>query len=177
MNIFIIIFSILFTILVFFYITILKLKANIESIEYKLQKLLRNRTDLIPSLYEISKEHLVKHNNIFEEIIKLRKVQFSLNEYDVSFLEFIKNEMAINHEIRFLYWICIKNKQLNSLKKFNYIKNLIINRNKSIWTKIDKYKKSINLLNNLIKYKNYTIIWLALPVHKKMEFDLIKNIF
>jgi hypothetical protein len=85
--------------------------------------------------------------------------------------------MAINHEIRFIYWICAKNKKLNSLKKFNYIKNLIIGRNKSIWTKIEKYKKSINLLNSLIKYKNYTILWLILPVHRKMEFDLIKSIF
>jgi hypothetical protein len=85
--------------------------------------------------------------------------------------------MAINHEIRFIYWICAKNKELNSIWKFMYIKNLIIARNKSIWTKIDTYKKSINLLNNLIRYKNYTILWLILPVHKKMEFDLIKNIF
>ncbi len=177
MNTFIIIFSILFTILVFFYITILKLKANIETIENKLQKLLKTRADLIPSLYEISKDYLMKHGNVFEEIIKLRKVQFSLNEYDVSFLEFIKNEMAINHEIRFLYWICTKNKKLNSLWKFNYIKNLIIDSNKSIWIKIEKYKKNINLLNSLIKYKNYTILWLILPVHRKMEFDLIKNIF
>ncbi|MFA5916653.1 MAG: LemA family protein [Candidatus Gracilibacteria bacterium] len=177
MNYIIIAFSILFIILIIYYIIILKLKESIEQIEDNLQKLLKTRTDLIPSLYEISKDFLVKHNNIFEEIIKLRKVQFSLNDYNVSFLEFIKNEMAINHEIRFIYGICAKNKKLNSLKKFNYIKNLIIGRNKSIGTKIEKYKKSINLLNSLIKYKNYTILGLILPVHRKMEFDLIKSIF
>ncbi len=177
MNFFIITFSILFIMLIIFYIFILKLKEKIEQIEDKLQKLLKTRTDLIPSLYEISRDYLVKHNDVFEEIIKLRKVQFSLNDYNVSFLEFIKNEMAINHEIRFIYGICTKNKKLNSLWKFIYIKNLIIEKNKSIWTKIDKYKKNINLLNNLIKYKNYTIFWLLLPVHKKLEFNLIKNIF
>ena len=177
MNYLIITLSILFIILIIYYIIILQLKKSIEQIEDNLQKLLKTRADLIPSLYEISKNYLIKHNNIFEEIIKLRKVQFSLNDYNVSFLEFIKNEMAINHEIRFIYWICAKNKELNSIWKFMYIKNLIIARNKSIWTKIDTYKKSINLLNNLIRYKNYTILWLILPVHKKMEFDLIKNIF
>jgi hypothetical protein len=103
MNYIIIAFSILFIILIIYYIIILKLKESIEQIEDNLQKLLKTRTDLIPSLYEISKDFLVKHNNIFEEIIKLRKVQFSLNDYNVSFLEFIKNEMAINHEIRFIY--------------------------------------------------------------------------
>jgi hypothetical protein len=132
MIFFIITLSILFIILISFYIIILKLKESIEQIEDNLQKLLKNRADLIPAIYEISKNFLVKHNNIFEEVIKLRKVQFSLNDYNVSFLEFIKNEMAINHEIRFIYSICTKNKKLNSLKKFNYIKNLIIDRNKSI---------------------------------------------
>jgi hypothetical protein len=103
MNYLIITLSILFIILIIYYIIILQLKKSIEQIEDNLQKLLKTRADLIPSLYEISKNYLIKHNNIFEEIIKLRKVQFSLNDYNVSFLEFIKNEMAINHEIRFIY--------------------------------------------------------------------------
>ena len=177
MNYFIITFAILFTILIIFYFVILSINTRIKKIENSIQKLLKNRTDLIPGLYEISKSHLVKHSNIFEEILKLRKVQFSLNDYSVSFIEFIKNEMSINHEIRFIYWICAKNKKLNSMWKFTYIKNLIIERNKAIWTEMEKYKKIIKLFNNLVRIKNYTFFWLLLPVNKKFEMNLINNIF
>lgn len=177
MSYLIIIFTILFAILIIFYFIILSINSKIKNNETSIQKLLKNRTDLIPWLYEISKNHLVKHSNIFEEILKLRKIQFSLNDYNVSFIEFIKNEMSINHEIRFLYWICSKNKKLNSLWKFIYIKNIIIERNKAIWTEMEKYKKNIKLFNSLVKIKNYTFFWLLLPINKKFEINLIKNIF
>lgn len=177
MNIFLITFSIFFTILVFFYIVILNIRNKILITEFEIQKLLKKRADLIPWLFEISKTKIIKHNNVFEEALKLRKVQFSLNDYNVSFIEFIKNEMAINHEISFIYNICSKNKELNSLKKFNYIKNLIIERNKKIWTSLEKYKNTIHSYNKLITLKNYTLLWFLLPVNKRMETDLIKNIF
>lgn len=177
MNYFIITLTLFFTILVIFYFVILSINTKIKKIESSIQKLLKKRTDLIPWLYEISKGQLVKHSNIFEEFLKLRKIQFSLNDYNVSFIEFIKNEMSINHEIRFIYWICAKNKKLNSLWKFTYIKNLIIERNKLIWTEMEKYKKIIKLFNNLVKIKNYTFFWQLLPINKKFEMNLINNIF
>lgn len=164
-------------IIITYYIVLVKIKNKIDKNERNIQRLLQKRTDLIPWLYEISKPHLVKHNNIYSEILKLRKLQFSLNDYNVSFIEFIKNEMAINHEIRFIYSICTKNKKLNWLWKFNYIKNLVIDKNKNIWTELENYKKSIHFFNNLVAIKNYTLFWLLLPVNKKFEIDLIKNIF
>jgi hypothetical protein len=177
MNNILIILTIIFTIFIVFYILILNINIKINKIESRIQKLLKNRADLIPWLYEISKKYLVKHKNIFDEVLKLRKIQFSLNDYNASFIEFIKNEMAINHEIRFIYSICAKNKKLNSIEEFNYIKNLIIERNKIIWNNIENYKKYIDFYNKIIMIKNNTIIWLLLPVNKKFEFDLIKNIF
>jgi hypothetical protein len=177
MNNLLIIFTVIFTILIIFYIIIINIDIKIKEIEHWIQKVLKNRADLIPGLFEISKKYLVKHNNIFDEVLKLRKVQFSLNDYNVSFIEFIKNEMAINHEIRFIYWICAKNKKLSSLWEFNYIKNLIIERNKLIWIQIEKYKKLITLFNNIIMIKNNSIIWILLPFNKKFELDLINNIF
>jgi len=177
MNNLLIILTLIFIIFIIFYILIYNINIKIKKIESWIQKLLKNRADLIPWLYEISKKHLVKHKNIFDEVLKLRKVQFSLNDYNVSFVEFIKNEMAINHEIRFIYSICVKNKKLNSLWEFNYVKNLIIERNKLIWNQLEQYKKIIVLFNKIILIKNNTIIWLLLPVNKKFEINLIKNIF
>ncbi len=177
MEYFLITFAIIFWIIFIFYIIILKINSKINTNERLIQKQLLNRADLMPWLYEISKPILVKHSSIFEEVLKLRKVQFTLNDYSVSFIEFIKNEMAINHEISFIYSICSKNKKLNSLSKFSYIKQIIIRRNKIIWDEIENYKKRIHFFNKLILIKNYTLIGLLFPVSKKFESDLIKSIF
>lgn len=177
MNYLIIITMLFLLILIMYYFYLLKLNKNINKLETKIQKDLQKRTDIIPSIFEISKDLLVKHSKIFEEIIKLRKLQFSLNDYNVSFIEFVKNEIAINHEIRFIYTICSKNKELSKSKKFEYTKSLIIEKNQIIWKKIEEYKKNIKILNYLITLKNYTFIWFLFPIRKRVEFDLIKNIF
>ncbi|NDK07896.1 hypothetical protein EOM39_01460 [Candidatus Gracilibacteria bacterium] len=177
MYTFLIIFIILLLSLFIYYFYLLNLNKKINKIEINIQKLLQNRADTIPGLYEISKEYLIKHSKVFEEAIKLRKLQFSLNEYSVSFIEFIKNEIAINHEFSFIFSICTKNKKLSEIKKFKYIKKLIIEKNQKIGIEIENYKKTISLLNNLIIIKNYTVLGFALPLGKRIESDLIKNIF
>lgn len=177
MTIIIIFLSVFLISLILIYFFILNLEKIINQVEKNIQFLLQRRTDLIPPIYEISKDYIVKHNQVFEEIIKLRKLQFSLNDYDVSFIEFIKNEMEINHEIKFIYGICNKNKKLIHNSKFNYIKNLIIQRNNEIWQEIENYKIKIKILNYMVNIKNYSIVWFLLPIRKRVEFDLIKNIF
>ena len=71
------------------YVRILELEDKITTSERIIQKNLRLRSDLIPSIFEISKT-IARHSEVFEEIIKLRKVQFLLNQYEVSLIEFIK---------------------------------------------------------------------------------------
>jgi len=171
----IVLFLSIFLMIIYIIITILSDKITIQ--EKYIQKILKQRSDLIPSLYEISKNHLNKHKEVFKELINLRKIQFSLNEYEVSFIEFIKNEISLNHEIRFIYNICINNKELQNDKDFLYIKKLVIEKNKLIWQNIENYKKNIKYINNLVKIKNYTILWLFIPSQKRLEFDLLKNIF
>lgn len=172
---FILAFFIIFFVIIFLYINYINKKIIFT--EKQIQKSLKERSDLIPSLFEISKDYLVKHSEVFKEIIRLRKVQFTLNQYEVTFIEFVKNEIAINHEIRFIYNISNKNKKLSGLKKFDYIKNLIIEKNKVIWTNMDKYKKYINKYNNLIKLKNFSILWFFYNKDKRLEIDLVKSIF
>jgi len=135
----IVLFLSIFLMIIYIIITILSDKITIQ--EKYIQKILKQRSDLIPSLYEISKNHLNKHKEVFKELINLRKIQFSLNEYEVSFIEFIKNEISLNHEIRFIYNICINNKELQNDKDFLYIKKLVIEKNKLIWQNIENYKK------------------------------------
>ncbi len=173
--IYIVLFFFLSFIIFFWYIKCIE--KNIKMIEKNIQKSLRLRSDLIPSLYEISKEDLVKHKEIFKEILHLRKIQFSLNQYDVSFVEFVKNEVAINHEIRFIYNICNKNEKISNSTKFMYIKKLIIEKNKIIWKNMEKYKKYINKYNSTLIFKNLTFFWIFYFKDKRLEIDLVKSIF
>ncbi|MDD3303086.1 MAG: LemA family protein [Candidatus Gracilibacteria bacterium] len=171
----IVLFLSIFVMIIYIIITILNDKITIQ--EKNIQKILKQRSDLIPSLYEISRKHINKHKEVFNELISLRKIQFSLNEFEVSFIEFIKNEISLNHEIRFIYNICINNKELQNDKDFLYIKKLVIEKNKLIGQNIENYKKNIKFVNNLVKIKNYTILGLFIPSQKRLEFNLLKNIF
>ncbi len=166
----IIIISIIILFLTLFYIFLLALKSKIWKLELLIKKLLYQRTNLIPSIYEVTKKHLTKHDEIFEEIIKLRKIEFSLNDSNnVSFIEILKNERYIHHEMNFIYSVCLKNKKLENEWRFQYIKELTIDRSYKIWEKVEKYRKIVDTFNNLITIKNYTIIWLFFPINKKVE--------
>lgn len=170
MNNIILTISILISLLVVFYIFLLALNIKIHALENLIKDLLKQRTDLIPSLYEITKDFLTKHNEIYDEVLRLRKIEFSLNDNeDATFVEILKNERYIHHEMNFIFNICLKNKKLEKSWKFQYIKELTINRSYLIWEKVEKYRKIVDTLNNLITIKNYTVIWLLLPLNKRIE--------
>jgi hypothetical protein len=110
MNSILIILLVLISILTLFYIYLLVLSNKILELEILIKKLLHQRTDLIPALYEVTKPYLLKHDEIFKEILTLRKLELSLNDSDdVSFIEVLKNERLIHHEMNFIYSICMKN--------------------------------------------------------------------
>lgn len=165
-----IILSVILVIFILFYLFLLALNSKIWKLEKLIIWLLKQRTDLIPSLYEITENFLTKHNEIFEEVIKLRKVEFTLNDNDnVSFIEILKNERYIHHEMNFIFSVCLKNKKLENNWRFQYIKELTIDRSYKIWEKVENYRKIVDTFNNFITLKNYTIIWLLFPLSKKVE--------
>lgn len=167
---FIITLSIIISLLIAFYTFLLALNNKVHKLEILIKDLLKQRTDLIPALFEITKNYLTKHNEIYDEILRLRKLEFSLEDNeDVTFVEILKNERFIHHEMNFIYNVCLKNKKLEQFWRFQYIKELTINRSYTIWEKVETYRKIVDTLNNLITIKNYTIIWLFLPLNKRIE--------
>jgi len=126
-----------------------------------------SRTDTIPCLYEITQGQINKRQEIFSEILSLRKKEFWLWEISKNIDAFFELESHIHHEINFIFQICNKNPKLLKDKKFLYIRDVMIHKSAEISRQVKIYKKIIHIYNTFIKYKNYSIIWLILPFQKK----------
>jgi len=66
----------LIIILLSFNIFIFALEKKLKELEYKTRNLFKQRTNLIPAIYEVSQAFLVKQEEIFKEILILRKEEF-----------------------------------------------------------------------------------------------------
>lgn len=60
----------------FFYVFLYKIKK----FEKKIIQAFLSRSDSIPALYEISKENITRHSEIFADSLALRKKEFHLSE-------------------------------------------------------------------------------------------------
>ncbi len=167
MNTFVIIFSIVFTILVVVYIFLYMFHRKLELLETRLIALFRSRTDTIPSIYEISKPFLTKHEEIFKESLRLKKTEFSLLENSDKIINLIETEWLIHHEINFIFKVCNKHPGLLKNGNFIYIREVVIDRSRNLWEMVQLYKSMIEKFNKLITLKNYSIIGLLLPISRK----------
>lgn len=149
-------------------IIIIKIKNNISLLETKIVNLFNKRTYLVPSLYDITKEYLTKHNEVFYEIMKLRKQNFANYESD-EFLEIIKTEIQIHNELNFIFKITNKSPKIQKNEKFLLIRDLFLDYSYLIWEEITNYKKLISIFNLLLNFKNFTIIWLFIKIDKKIS--------
>lgn len=166
MIIYIIIFLfILFIIWISVYIFLLKLK--IEKLENKIKKLFNNRTNLIPSIYDVTKNDFMRHHDIFSNILKYRKIEFSQNEYTKNFSSIIDIETKIHHELNFIFKIMNRHPKLLKKWKIIYLRELILEKSYELWKLLNLYKKIIIKYNKLIDIKNITILWLFIPIEKK----------
>ena len=149
---------------IFFYI----LSYKIARLEEHIIQMLSSRTDILPALYEATKWSLTKHSEIFHESITLRKQEFSLLDISRSLESFMKLEERIHHEINFIFQVCNKNPKLLKQKEFLYLRDVMMQKSLNISKEVKKYKKIIEIYNNFIKIKNYSIIWLVIPFSKKV---------
>lgn len=148
----------IFIILVFIfilYIWLLNKKINI--LEEKIILELEKRTNLIPTLFEITKDYISKHEEVFSEIMNLRKKEFSW--YNSDFLEKINLEILIHHELNFVFKVVLKNPKIEKNSIFLIVRDLFVENSSHIWEKVELYKKIIFLYNRLLKIKNFTLIW------------------
>ena len=155
--------------LIIFYILIFLLKIKIEKLEKKIINLFNEKNSFIPSIYEISKWVFMKHEEIFIEILKLKKINFLENNNNNKLFEIIKTQILIHNELNFIFKIFNKYPKLNKNEKFLYINDLIIENNLTLSNRLNIYKKIVKKYNNLINIKNITIIWLLIPLNKKIN--------
>ena len=167
MNYLLIITFFLLILFILFNIFILIMKYKIDKLEININNLFKERNNLIPATFEISKTYLIKHQNIFNEAIKLKKIIFWENNYGWTFTKIIKTQELIHKEINFIFKVCNKHPKLLIEWNFIYLRELIIDKSYYLWKKIQLYKEIINKFNLLIKIKNLTIIWLLIPIDYK----------
>ncbi len=161
---------ILAAIIILLSIFIIILKNKIDSLESYIKNLFNIRTNIIPSLFEVSRSSLIRHEEIFREIIKLRKISFSERSLWRSLSEMIWTEQLIHNELNFIFKVCNRHKKLLINWKFIYLRDLVISSSSNIWDYLKLYKNIVKKYNLLIRIKNYSIIWLLIPIETKEEF-------
>jgi len=115
-----------------------------------------------------SKKYLTRHGDVFKESIRLRKTELALNYWNTPFYKIIETEWLLHHELNFIFTACNKHVPLTEDAKFNYIKEVIIDKSGEIWNKMWLYKNIAQKLNTLIKIKNITLIGFFIPIEKKV---------
>ncbi|NDK09381.1 hypothetical protein GW846_01230 [Candidatus Gracilibacteria bacterium] len=143
------------------------ISQKIELFEHGLIAHFQRRTDMIPGLSEISKKYIMRHKEIFSEVLELRKNEFALVGITQDLQNFIQLQEKIHHEINFIFQVCNKHPKINRDTHFLYLRDCIIQQSTVIEKEFKKYKKIIEIYNSLIRYKNLSIIGMIIPYSKK----------
>lgn len=151
---------------ILFWIYLHLLRSKIHKLETRIMLLFKEKTDLIPSLFEVSKWHLTKHEDIFHEIIKLRKLNFSEQNTHVKLFNIIKTQELLHNELNFIFQICNKHEKLLKEGNFIYLRDLIIDKSYHISQDIRLYKNIIEIHNNIIHWKNIILVGIIIPFGK-----------
>lgn len=165
---FLILLFIFISFLIFFNVFLILFDKKLKQLENQIILLFEKRTNLVPSLYEITKEYITKHNEVFSQILNLRKIEFS--NYEDNFIERINNEIQIHHELNFIFKVISKHPKIEKNWKYLLIKDLFLENSLEIWKKVELYKNIIKKFNFLLLFKNLTIIWLFIDIKKRNEF-------
>lgn len=125
------------------------LRQKIKKQESKIEQLFEQRSDLIPSIFEVSKNTVIKHEEIFREIIKLRKNQFTEKNIWVPLWQSVKTQNKIHKELNFIFKVCNKHKRLLKKGTFLYIRDLVMNKSFDTNNALEQYKKMVSRYNQI----------------------------
>lgn len=152
-----------------FYIFLYLFNMKLNTLEYKILNSFWKRTNIIPGLFEITRDVIVKHDQVFAQSLNLRKEEFAKLASEYPLFRFIELEVIIHKELNFLYKVCSKHPKMMKNWKFVYLRGLLIDRSSEIWTYLEKYKIFVKKYNFLIAVKDFTLIWFFVPLRKKTE--------
>ena len=164
----IILYCIAFLIFVF-NIFLFLIGKKIDKLQEKILLSFKARTNLLPAIYEVSENYLIKHEEIFKEVLRLRKNEFFLNQNNERFESIIENESHIHHELNFIFNVCNKHMKLIRNGKFIYLRSLVIEKSNKVGLLIALYKQIIKKYNFFIKLNKLFIIWFFIKKEKKVE--------
>jgi len=165
-----------FIILLFlvFLIKLLIIQNNINKIENTIKKEFNSRTNMIPAVFEVTKNSFSKHDEIFSEILKNRKkelykyyIEETTDNKENDFVKLIHIEELIYHEFNFIFKVSNKHPKLAKKWNFIYLRDLILSKSNNISKTLKEYKNKVNNYNKLIELKKFTIIWILVPISKK----------
>ena len=140
---------------------------KLKWIQSEIIQLFLSRTNSIIWLYEVTHPYLEKHAEVFEEILALRKKEFNLHEVSNNLEAFLELEAKIHHEFNFIYKVCNTHRKIEKEKRYLYMREIILEKSQKIWRKIHDYNTFVSKYNELIRYKNFSVLWLLLPFRQK----------
>lgn len=152
-----------------FNVFVFLLWKKIVKLEEKIIEKLIQRSSLIPSFYDITKPHLVRHDSIFKEIIHLRNIEFFECWNNIDFFKIIETEYKIHNELNFIIKLCSKHQKL--LKNWNFIllKDILIDVSYDIWENVALHKNISKKYNTYVFIDKLFLVWLFIPLEKITE--------
>ena len=165
MTYYIILTLLVFYILFIFFLYLLKTK--IDKFENEILNNFKSKNNQITSIYEVTNSSLNKHDEIFKEVLHLKKKDFSENSIYTHLIDKSNIYKLIHKELNFIFKVCNKHPKLNKDYKFLYVRDNIINKSLEIGKNLELYKKILKQYNFMIFLKNITIVWLLFPIYKK----------
>ena len=157
------------SLLIIFNIFLFVFWYKINHLESKIMFLFEKRLWIIPSLYEISKEHIVRHSNEFNDVMMLYKIEATIHDKDIDFADRIHTQSLIHHELDFIYKIINKHNKLLHDHKFVYLRDITMDNSFKISKLLSIYKNILKSFNSLVKINNLFLIWKILPIEYKKE--------
>ncbi len=153
--------------LLLFYIYILVLDRKLTKLENKIKDDFKKRLDFIPILYDMTSWRIKMHKKMFEKILEHRNL-WIFNYNEMNFEHIVTNEVAVHKELIFLFKVISKLDSLKDKQDYIYVENFFNDNSEKIAINIHLYKIYAKYLNKLIKIKNYTILWLLIPIEKRV---------
>jgi len=160
--------SIAFILLVLYAVVYL-FHSKLNNLEWKILNSFSRRTNILPGLFEITRDIIVKHDQVFAQSLTLRKEEFAKMAISDPLFKFMDLEVDLHKEINFIYKVCSKHPKMMKNVKFIYLRGLLIDRSSEIGTQLERYKKFVKTFNKLVTLKNITLIGMLVPISKKPE--------
>lgn len=156
--------------IIYNFVIVLLIRHSIRKIKIKDREIIElfiSKINKIPALVEIMKKY-TNHPDIFEDTIYIHKQWIIRNIKSVEDLRELN--FRLHREFQFLMNLSAKIRELHRDGNFLYIRNYIIFYENNINKLLKEGNVHLDKYNQLVKYKNISILWLIIPYREKIVF-------